>query len=410
MLEWYGQLKQLANNNPVFAGVLSLYGLTVVTYLLREVPAKLKETIVRHCTTQLFFNNTGWGSGPEYFRTFSIWAASGECKTFSRTFSVTAGNNQNRPALGPGYGTHFFIFKGRLFWFTKSKIDSAGSENQKEEIVIATLGRNKKAFNELLKKFDPTKTKEGYLKILGYRNEWITQTSVRKRPIESVFINPESKTRLMSALDSFFTNRQEYIRKGLTHKLTCVLYGEPGTGKTSLVRAIASQYDLDIHVIRIESMTDNSFEDSIRTVPERSLILVEDFDSNSAFHERGNNGGPVLSSDGYPTLTINSILNTLDGIVNLDNTLTFLTTNHIDKIDPAILRKGRTDLLIEVGKLEPQQVQDFIAYHYPEMDIPKVEQLKPMLGCELQDLLRVHLDNGSSFVSDLLLLSEKQNT
>lgn len=403
--EAYLQIKNAADANPVIAGALSLYGLAVLTYMLREVPKKLLSFLGTQCTTRLYLNNSGWGAGPAYFRAFSLWVAENNMRKWSRSYSVSQDSRPDSPLpkLAPGYGTHFFVYKGRLYWLHKSKLESSGSENQKEELVLTTLGRNVRVFDGLLDRFNPCKGTDGHLAVQTYDGGWQLQGTIKKRPIDSVILAPEVKGKLMRELNNFFAHRDWYLEKGLPHKLTCVLHGEPGTGKTSIIKAIASHFDLDLHILNVSSLTDTRLSNALRNVPPKSLVLLEDFDSSSAFKSRSLElPGGTIDYEASESFSLSSILNSLDGIISLDNTLIFLTTNHLEHIDPAVLRKGRTDLLLEVGKLESDQVKEYVKYNYPDVDVGSLGTLKPMLGCDLHDMLRTHLDDGDAFVADLL--------
>lgn len=134
----------------------------------------------------------------------------------------------------------------------------------------------------------------------------------------------------------------------------CLLYGPPGTGKTALARAIAEDLDLPIHVFDLASLRNDELQKAWNQMLEETpcMALIEDVDA--VFEGRKN----VAVASG-PALTFDCLLNVLDGVQKTDGLLTVMTTNHIEKIDPAIAqpgtmgtRPGRIDRVVHLGMLD----------------------------------------------------------
>lgn len=147
-------------------------------------------------------------------------------------------------------------------------------------------------------------------------------------------------------------NRQWYIDSELEYKRGYMLHGKPGTGKTSLISAIAHDLDIPIVIINLSGMTDAQFLRAWKQGGSSSqrIVLFEDFDT--VFHGRKNVSG---------TLNFTTVLNAIDGIQGNAGCLLFITTNHIDHIDEAIgrpdengdsTRDGRVDVIIEIPELD----------------------------------------------------------
>ena len=133
-----------------------------------------------------------------------------------------------------------------------------------------------------------------------------------------------------------------------------LLYGAPGTGKTALARAIAEDLDLPIHVFDLASLRNDELQKAWNQMLEETpcMALMEDIDA--VFEGRKN----VAVSSG-PALTFDCLLNVLDGVQKTDGLLTFMTTNHIEKVDAAIgqpgeigSRPGRIDRVVQLGMLD----------------------------------------------------------
>jgi len=117
-----------------------------------------------------------------------------------------------------------------------------------------------------------------------------------------------------------------------------LLYGPPGTGKTSFTQAIAGAKNLNLCYVNLskKDLNDESFNRMLQDAPTKSILLLEDIDA--LFEQR--EGGELYSRD----LSFSGFLNALDGVRSQEGQILFMTTNHIEKLDPALLRPGRTDV------------------------------------------------------------------
>jgi len=152
-------------------------------------------------------------------------------------------------------------------------------------------------------------------------------------------------------------NRNWYTAKGLPWKRGWLLYGAPGTGKTSFARAVAQELDLPIVVLNIGTMTNKDLFDAWKTVVQDTpcLVLIEDIDN--VFNGRTN----IVDGGDAAPLTFDCLLNVIDGVDINDGMFMIITTNHADKLDQAIglpdsdgmtCRPGRIDRAILFDKLD----------------------------------------------------------
>lgn len=422
--------------NPIVAGAVSLWGLAVLTYCLKFIP-KVYYFIKSQCMTSLVMNNAGYSGNETQFKAFMTWYNDSPWRSWSRTMSLD-GNLGWRAegdayVIGPGYGNHFFFYKYRLFWFNKSELNSQGSEKEKQQIVIKTLGRSQKPIYELIQDFAYVPKEDDMCIYVWRDNQWNMQTTVKRRPIESVVLKKEIKDSLVNNMQYFFDNREWYEKRGLAYKQTNVLHGVPGTGKSSTIKALASHFGRNICNIDMDMMSNMSFESAMATVPKNSIVLIEDFDSCSSTHSRtganmalkakGDLSSKVVSvsvDDGkpkpseeqtprsaladfaseFPQLTLSKILNVMDGVVSLDGTVIFLTTNHLEKIDSAVIRKGRVDNIFEIPYMEDTEIREYIGLMYGEVALPECT-FAPTAGCDIQGLFLECRDNHEEFIDKL---------
>jgi hypothetical protein len=173
-------------------------------------------------------------------------------------------------------------------------------------------------------------------------------------PIDTLALSP-GMARVFKSVRFWRSHKEWYRERALPWRRGFLLYGRPGNGKTSLVRAVAEYLDIPVHVLHIATMDAEDFEKAWKETKGASarIVLLEDFDA--VFHGREN---VIKESD----LTFDFILNTLDGIEREDGLLLFVTTNDVSKIDPALgaptgedgrsTRPGRIDEAIFVPDID----------------------------------------------------------
>jgi chaperone BCS1 len=152
-------------------------------------------------------------------------------------------------------------------------------------------------------------------------------------------------------IDSFLASEKWYRDRGITYKRCYFLYGPPGTGKTSLVLSIARELRRDVYLLDLQAMTnEEQLVSTIAAIGDRSIVVVEDADK-------------TLNKTDLK-LSLSSLLNVLDGPFTKKGLLLFMTTNHEDRIDPAILRDGRFDVKEEIGLASNSEIEVYLKLFY----------------------------------------------
>jgi len=98
-------------------------------------------------------------------------------------------------------------------------------------------------------------------------------------------------------------------------------------------------------------LTDDLLNHLLLNVPARTIVLLEDADA--AFSNRRQQ-----DADGYSgaNVTYSGLLNALDGVASAEERIIFMTTNHIDRLDDALIRPGRVDMTVHLGNATEWQV------------------------------------------------------
>lgn len=171
-----------------------------------------------------------------------------------------------------------------------------------------------------------------------------TQSTKFKRKLNTIYT--ENKEELLEAIDIWKKTEDFYRERGIPYKLGILLYGEPGTGKSSLIHAVASELNKDVIVLTAGAILNGKLS-RYNTVycDTAPVIVIEEIDtivsSRQQDKELSENQKSILSE----------LLNFLDGPSSPDSCVIIATTNHIEKLDPAIIRSGRFDIKIQMGKI-----------------------------------------------------------
>ena len=148
--------------------------------------------------------------------------------------------------------------------------------------------------------------------------------------------------------------------KGLRWRMGAGMYGPPGTGKTSFARAIGQELDMPIHIYDLTTMSNqdlvNAWRNSLNASP--CIVLFEDIDR---IFDKDKN---IKSTGDNPSVTLDCLLNCINGVEPADGILVLVTANDMSKLDPALgvpegdgksTRPGRLDRGVYFGALEKEQ-------------------------------------------------------
>jgi len=188
-----------------------------------------------------------------------------------------------------------------------------------------------------------------------------------EKKFDTLFLREKDKMQLTNSLD-MFKNKGHILRElGLQNKFNLLLYGEPGTGKSTTIQAVANYLQKDIYYIDLQKVVLNEdlhmiFEYVNKNVPNSGIIVIEDIDAGlecvhkrkDKFNEYGVND---IISNQKNKLTLEYVLNILQGTLTMDNSVFIVTTNHIDHLDPAFYRDGRFDVKIELKLCDKYQIK-----------------------------------------------------
>ncbi|KAE8687941.1 lipoxygenase 6, choloroplastic [Hibiscus syriacus] len=187
---------------------------------------------------------------------------------------------------------------------------------------------------------------------------------------DKLAMDPAVKKELIDDLDRFLRRRDFYRRVGKAWKRGYLLYGPPGTGKSSLIAAMANYLKFDVYDLELTGLSNSQLRGLLISTRNRSMVVIEDIDCSIEFKNRQSERFELGEYDGYEEdtneqLTLSGLLNFIDGLWSScgDERIIVFTTNHKDKLDPALLRPGRMDMHIHLSYCTPSGFR-VLAWNY----------------------------------------------
>ncbi|GLT25273.1 hypothetical protein SLA2020_004120 [Shorea laevis] len=166
---------------------------------------------------------------------------------------------------------------------------------------------------------------------------------------DTVAMDPKLKKTIIDDLERFRSRREYYKKVGKAWKRGYLLYGPPGTGKSSLIAAMANYLKFDIYDLELARTSSNAgLRNLLLSTTSRSILVIEDIDCSIQIQNRENR---LESNNSNNKLTLSGMLNFIDGLWSScgDERIIVFTTNHKDRLDPALLRPGRMDMHINLS-------------------------------------------------------------
>ncbi|VVA99461.1 unnamed protein product [Arabis nemorensis] len=168
---------------------------------------------------------------------------------------------------------------------------------------------------------------------------------------DTLAMDPSAKKKIIDDLERFLKRREFYKRVGKAWKRGYLLYGPPGTGKSSLIAAMANYLKFDVFDLELSSIYDNGdLKRVLLSTTNRSILVIEDIDCNAEVRDR--EAEKEEDDDKFKgKVTLSGILNFIDGLWSSfgDERIIVFTTNHKERLDPALLRPGRMDVHINMS-------------------------------------------------------------
>jgi chaperone BCS1 len=263
--------------------------------------------------------------------------------------------NKKELKLLPAAGKHYFKYNGKRIWlqFESPRAakegggggedsGSSSSEPAGGSFTLSMLGRSQDNIRQILHEIQGSQTEmisNGVSIYMSKYDSWKLVKEIEPRGFETIALPQGQIDDVRLDIEKFKSGKQVYKDLNIPYRRGYLLHGIAGTGKTSVITAIASELELNLCILNLASIwSDENLYQIFANTPPNSLILIEDIDAS--FIKRKRTKDKI-------SVTFSGLLNAIDGIMCSDGLIVAMTTNHIELLDAALVRTGRMDYVLE---------------------------------------------------------------
>lgn len=416
----------LLDRSPFLSASLVLMLLGGALVYLRRLPGQAFDLLERFCMLTLEIQDED-----EAYQWMQVWLAETLKSTLSlsvvtrRTRLQTDADDDeqdngrersaSRPAIYfiPAVGTYFFWYHRRLVMLSRNRRENnqaavfGGAENgkvgrDKESFHLRLFSRDRGLARRLMEECrERAIPDDGKINIrVANYGSWSLAARVKPRRLESVVLDGCRAQELLADMRGFLAGQDWYHATGVPYRRGYLLYGPPGNGKSSVVKALASELGMSVYLLMLSDpdMNDNRISSLLSQVPDGNMLLLEDVDCAFVQRRRTGEGASERPGERGPRghgLTFAGLLNALDGVAAGEGRIVVMTTNHVDRLDPALVRPGRADVKLEIRNATADQARRLFLRFFPSRT-DDADAFAGQISCgefsmaALQDYLMTH--------------------
>lgn len=271
----------------------------------------------------------------------------------------------------PAPGLHLFRYRGRMVLLRRVLEEGKDCWWPQETIELSTFGTDPALLKELLREARLRFLEKDRSKTVVYRPtvgtqlgqppNWARCLARPSRPLSTVVLDERQKEMFVDDIRDYLETdtRKWYADRGIPYRRGYLLHGPPGTGKSSLSFAVAGKFGLKIYVLSLasKSLTEEGLAVLFEALPRKCVVLLEDVDTVGIARVQKKEETTGESADKTTVkkeedsskkgISFSGLLNAIDGVASHEGRILILTTNHPEKLDPALIRPGRVDMKIE---------------------------------------------------------------
>ncbi|KAJ5240024.1 hypothetical protein DTO027B5_4654 [Paecilomyces variotii] len=271
--------------------------------------------------------------------------------------------------FSPWDGSFLFWYKGHLL------VLHCDVKEHREDLRISSIGLNANILKILIEECREKYIKNTQRKVSVFENregEWKKARLRPVRPISTVIMDNEVKDDILRDVDEFLDQDMQgwYAERGIPYKRGYLLFGPPGTGKSSFSLSLAGKHELDIYTLQLSNISDTTLMRLFAELPPRCIVLLEDVDTAGV--GRRDSVDADQDNESKSAVTLSGLLNVLDGVSSQEGRILIMTTNHIEHLDEALIRPGRSDKKVHF-KLADQNISTQL-FHTVFKQLPNQKQ------------------------------------
>ncbi|RPB03978.1 P-loop containing nucleoside triphosphate hydrolase protein [Choiromyces venosus 120613-1] len=309
---------------------------------------------------------------------------------------------QYLPAVGSRY---YLRYRGHKIRILMDEVKDSITMHRmplRKIIWLRSYGRDPRVLKELLEEVlsksnarDQGKTIvfHATMSTHGMPPRWERALARPNRSMETVILDGAQKELIIRDIEEYIlpATAKWYANRGLPYRRGYLLYGPPGTGKTSLSMALAGHFNLEVYALSLSagSLTDDTLASLFALLPSECIVLLEDVDASNVKRTADptatpttdmpssllNSFAPSHTPSSKPSVSFSGLLNAIDGAASREGRILIMTTNHRERLDPALIRPGRVDLQISFEYATRQVIESLFLNLY-DVDIGDREALR----------------------------------
>jgi chaperone BCS1 len=366
-------LSQIITENPIVGGVVGAGLVGFGLAALKGVPQHAFRLARRMTVIEAeFLDNTE----PYYW--VRSWLARRPEMQKTRTISVTDMTRRDEDELIPrragsqegvkweasmGVGAHFLMIGATPVIVNRSRLEKKSNNAPGEQITLIMPAWSRGTLFQIVEEA-ACLAHQGGIKIYApdTYSGWYAVATRPARDPETVVLQGDIMRDLIEDVRSFQEREEWYAQRGIPYRRGIALFGPPGTGKTSAIEAACGHLGLNICPLSLASVTDdNKLAELMRSAPKSAAVVIEDIDAMLE--------GRTVKSSKESALTFSGILNAIDGLSSAHGRILFVTSNHPETLDPALLRPGRIDRTFTIGNATREQARRMFLRFFPDQEI-----------------------------------------
>lgn len=349
----YGWLTEQVTANQFFAGGLVMGLIGWLAMVAREWPQKVGAFVARQTMTELTIRSTDG----EAFMHVALWLAKHKSRAGARRLGIIDywDNDSDNPdgdyEVTFGFGNHFLWDGWSPVLVNRSMAEGSPGMNPVQVLTLRMLGRTHTRILKLINDAKLDAKQSSRVAVRVWNGDFYQTVDRREpRPMSSIIMPKAEKEALISDVVGFRGSREWYGQRGLPWRRGYLLEGPPGTGKSSLIMALAGVARKGVHIINPQTVSNDN--ELLRAFSEAGdgIVVIEDIDAIEVSNTREPEGDAKGKKENKG-ITLSGLLNAIDGVAARDGRILFITSNHPDKLDAALIRPGRVDVRMHLGLL-----------------------------------------------------------